>query len=284
MRRAREAQYAAYQASRAVLDRAAQRRDAEWRAAADENRRRTLFVLAVPVAPALALIALGAVVPVLFAAGGVVALAWFVLAATAWRQAGSPPLGHLPDPAATVRAGALSPATAARLEDVTEGLCAALGLPVPGLRIVVDAAPNAATFGRRSDGAVIVLTSGLVHDLDRIELEAVLAHELAHVKRGDIVSAAVGCSIIGRLADAVTGGRAVRWLVGPERELRADLAAVGVTRYPPALIDTLERGRRAHPATPTIPESGSVRQSRQIWLMGADSAGLAARLDVLYEL
>ena len=89
------------------------------------------------------------------------------------------------------RPSILSAAEAARLVDVAEGLFAVFGLPNAEIRVLDDPAPNAMSVGRSPDRGVVFVTSGLVLLLDRIELEAVLAHELAHIKRGDTVSGAI---------------------------------------------------------------------------------------------
>jgi len=51
----------------------------------------------------------------------------------------------------------------------------------------------------------------------------------------------VAASPLGTAADALSKGRFSAWLQGPDREVRADLAGVSTTRYPPGLIAALER-------------------------------------------
>ena len=63
-------------------------------------------------------------------------------------------------------------------------LAATAGVPEPDVRVVPTAAPNALTVGV-GGGAVVCVTRGLVDALDDRELDAVLAHELAHVANGD---------------------------------------------------------------------------------------------------
>jgi hypothetical protein len=252
--------------------------------AADANRRRAILLLALPFVAAVVLVGLGFLVPALLAVGAVLAVAWGVLAAAAWRQAARVPFEQTLDLHQAVSSGALSALDTARLEDVTEGLCSALGLPVPKLRILVDPAPNAASFGRTPADAAIVLTTGVVRSVDRIGLEALLAHELSHVKRCDGLSAGVAASSACRMIDVVSGGRAGRWLTDPERELRADLAAVATTRYPPGLIDVLELGQRSAAATPGVIDPAALERTRRVWFMGAGPDAPGERLDLLYEL
>ncbi|THE66815.1 peptidase M48 [Salinadaptatus halalkaliphilus] len=58
-------------------------------------------------------------------------------------------------------------------------------VPEPDVRVVEDDVATCYTVGRLTD-ATIVVTTGLVESLDADELEAVLAHELAHVKNRDV--------------------------------------------------------------------------------------------------
>lgn len=72
------------------------------------------------------------------------------------------------------------------LYHVVENLCIGLGLPMPKIYIIDDTAPNAFATGRDPQHATVVVTSGLLQKLDKLELEGVIAHELSHVKNYDI--------------------------------------------------------------------------------------------------
>jgi Zn-dependent protease with chaperone function len=69
-------------------------------------------------------------------------------------------------------------------EDV-EDIAAKLGIPKPSLGLVEDLRPNAFTFGT-GRGATVVFSLGMLDVLDRKELRAVAAHELAHIKNQDV--------------------------------------------------------------------------------------------------
>lgn len=71
------------------------------------------------------------------------------------------------------------------LVNVVEGLAIAAGLPVPAAYVIDDPAPNAFATGRNPEHAAIAVTTGLVEKLDRLELEGVVAHEMAHIKNYD---------------------------------------------------------------------------------------------------
>ena len=71
------------------------------------------------------------------------------------------------------------------LVNTIEGLSIAAGLPLPKAYVIDDPAPNAFATGRNPDNAAIAVTTGLMEKLDRLELEGVVAHELAHIKNYD---------------------------------------------------------------------------------------------------
>ena len=153
------------------------------------NRRRAIVLCAwTALIPALLFGALlwAAVSPIAGIAAFVVAGAaimfavWRLAPAMALRRIGAVPVDEDDDP---------------RLYNVTEGLCATFGLGMPSLHVVVDDVPNACALGRDHRRSDIVVTTGLLRRLDPIELEGVVAHELAHVKRGDNGVSCVGVTI-----------------------------------------------------------------------------------------
>lgn len=74
----------------------------------------------------------------------------------------------------------------AHLVNSVEGLALAAGIPVPRIYVIDDTAPNAFATGRDPDHAVIAVTTGLLQKLNRVELEGVIGHEMAHIKGYDI--------------------------------------------------------------------------------------------------
>ncbi|MCO6429656.1 MAG: M48 family metallopeptidase [Deltaproteobacteria bacterium] len=72
------------------------------------------------------------------------------------------------------------------LFNVVEEMAIAAGLPMPKIYVIPDESPNAFATGRDPKNAIIGITTGLRKKLDRDELQAVIAHEMAHIKNYDI--------------------------------------------------------------------------------------------------
>ena len=66
------------------------------------------------------------------------------------------------------------------LTSVLESICIGAGLPMPKLYVINDASLNAFATGRNPQNAVICVTTGLLDNMNKYELEGVLAHELSH--------------------------------------------------------------------------------------------------------
>ena len=90
-----------------------------------------------------------------------------------------------------------TPEQDAKLNNILEGLCIAAGVPKPRLYVMEDPALNAFATGRNHKKAVICVTTGLIKKLDYYQLEAVVAHELAHIKNYDILLQTVAGIMIG---------------------------------------------------------------------------------------
>jgi len=73
-----------------------------------------------------------------------------------------------------------------KLYNLLENLCISRGIPMPKLKITEDTALNAYATGLNQRQYTISVTRGLVDRLDDAEIEAVLAHELTHIRNGDV--------------------------------------------------------------------------------------------------
>ena len=73
-----------------------------------------------------------------------------------------------------------------RLYNLLENLCISRGIPMPKLKIAEDDALNAFATGLNPRQYAITVTRGLMRSLNDAELEAVLGHELTHIRNGDV--------------------------------------------------------------------------------------------------
>lgn len=73
-----------------------------------------------------------------------------------------------------------------RLYRIVENLTIATGMPMPKVYIIDDPAPNAFATGRDPRHAVVAATTGILDVMSDRELEAVMAHEISHVRNYDI--------------------------------------------------------------------------------------------------
>ncbi len=86
----------------------------------------------------------------------------------------------------TTGAHIVSESEAPQLHGMITRLCAIADLPKPQVAIVKSQVPNAFATGRNKNNAVVAVTTGILDKLSPAELEAVLAHELSHVKNRDM--------------------------------------------------------------------------------------------------
>lgn len=157
---------------------------------------------------------------------------------------------------------------------LVENLSITAGLPMPKLYIIRDANMNAFATGRDPEHASVAVTTGLLQNLERTELEGVLAHELSHIgnydtrilmltiflvgfvgligeffvrsqffgnsdrknNNGLIILAAFAAAIIGRLL-----AQLLHLAISRRREFLADASGALLTRYPEGLANALRK-------------------------------------------
>ena len=93
-----------------------------------------------------------------------------------------------------------------RLYNLLENLCISRGIAMPKLKVMDDGALNAFASGLNEKQYSISVTTGLLEQLDDAEIEAVLGHELTHIRNGDVrmlVIAVVIAGVIGFFAELV---------------------------------------------------------------------------------
>ncbi len=165
------------------------------------------------------------------------------------------------------------------LINTVEGLSIAAGLPkMPKVYVIDDSALNAFATGRDPKHAAVTVTTGLLHKMNKLELEGVLAHEMSHIKNYDIrvmMLAAVMVGLTVLLSDfllrsflwggkgerreqnqlsvilIITGialavlspfiGEMIKLAISRKREYLADASGALLTRYPKGLADALRK-------------------------------------------
>jgi heat shock protein HtpX len=107
----------------------------------------------------------------------------------------------------------VEPATPAQrqLVNVVEEMAIASGIPKPKVYVVPDPDPNAFATGRDAQTASIAVTEGLLEALNRDELQAVVAHEMAHIRNLDVRLMTLLAGMVGAIALMSDGmGRTLR--------------------------------------------------------------------------
>lgn len=157
-----------------------------------------------------------------------------------------------------------------RLHETVSRLCAIANLPKPKVAVVNSNIPNAFATGTSQGSAVVAVTTSLMQRLSQPQLEAVLAHELSHVKNRDMLVITIA-SFLSTIAALLvrnmlffgTGGRDDRrgagaaviifivsiivWILSflliralsRYRELAADRGAAIITGQPSHLVSAL---------------------------------------------
>jgi len=152
-----------------------------------------------------------------------------------------------------------------------ENVALAAGLPTPKVYIMDDSSLNAFATGHHPKTASVAVTRGLIDKLEPLELEGVIAHEMAHIGNRDIrlhILIITGLGVFGVLGEGIlrarmrNGGKGVAvakaaglamlifyYLVAPlirlaisrTNEYNADATAALITRNPAALASALEK-------------------------------------------
>lgn len=160
---------------------------------------------------------------------------------------------------------------------IIENLCITAGLPLPKIYIIEEMQPNAFATGRDKNHAAIAVTRGLLERLEKVELEGVLAHELAHIGNKDMLLQTITVTLVGFIAIlsdwflrmsywggikkekedrgnnflAVLGlvvailaplaAQLIHFAISRKREFLADATGALITRYPEGLARALEK-------------------------------------------
>ncbi|NJR66069.1 MAG: M48 family metalloprotease [Leptolyngbyaceae cyanobacterium CRU_2_3] len=176
---------------------------------------------------------------------------------------------------AAYRAQPIAPEQAPDLYGMVQRLCDRAELPLPKLYLIPTEGANAFATGRDPQHAAVAVTQGIVNMLPADELEAVIAHELTHVKNRDTLTQAVAATVAGAISylaqilqfGAMFGGMSrndrqgstnpialiaaiilaplaatvIQMAISRTREFSADAGSARITGNPRALARALQR-------------------------------------------
>lgn len=155
---------------------------------------------------------------------------------------------------------------APELIEMVERLTQKAHMPMPKVYIIPDQLPNAFATGRNANHAAVAVTEGLLNLMDNNEIEAVIAHELSHIKHADILISTVAATIAGAIAMLISigmffGGNnrdrpnfivmmalmflapmaasVIQMTISRSREYKADAGAAALTGHPEWLQSAL---------------------------------------------
>jgi heat shock protein HtpX len=104
------------------------------------------------------------------------------------------------------------------LDNIVEEMAIAGGIPKPAVYVIPDSDPNAFATGTGPERSSVAVTAGLLDALNREELQAVVSHEMAHVKNYDVRLMTVVAALVGSvLLLSDWGRRGMRWGGGRRR-------------------------------------------------------------------
>ncbi len=217
--------------------------------------------------------------------GLIAAAAWVWLL---WQRAGSWLL-------AALGATPASEGDHTRFLNLVQGLSLTSASREPAVYVIDSPARNGAAVSH-GDTVAVVATTGLLRALDRIGLEAMVAELVVRLGNGDARASTRAAALFGPLRQGPLGAVLTpvadfgqSRLLGGERELQADRAAVALTRFPPGLLGALDVVRAGPVRLEDVPPSLD-----HVWVVPPPSVGepstpttatpLDLRIDVLAEL
>ncbi|WDH76044.1 zinc metalloprotease HtpX [Exiguobacterium marinum] len=159
-----------------------------------------------------------------------------------------------------------------------ENMAMVARVPMPRIFIINDSSPNAFATGLKPEKAAVAVTTGLLDQLSREEVEGVIAHEVAHIKNYDVRLSTVTLALVSVIAimsdigsrmlffRSISGGRRdqnqnpifliiglvllvlapliamlINMAISRNREFLADASGAELTRNPEALASALEK-------------------------------------------
>jgi heat shock protein HtpX len=181
------------------------------------------------------------------------------------------------------KAQEVSETAAPDLYSIVRNLALKAALPMPRVYIIPEETANAFATGRNAEHAVVAVTEGIMRILNKEELEGVIAHELSHIKNGDMLIASIAATIAGAIGMLATmaqwaaifgGGHSddddhggiigliamaifaplaaiiIQMAISRSREYMADASGARITKNPYGLATALEKLTKASQLIP----------------------------------
>jgi heat shock protein HtpX len=167
-----------------------------------------------------------------------------------------------------LRARPVSEVECPDLYRIVRDLATAARLPVPRLYLVPAPQPNSLALGRTARSVVLCCTDGLLSSLSADELRAVLAHELGHVARRDIMASSWSAGFAALLSLArlrPLAALVLRCTAPSSREYEADASGALLTGDPMALARALSK-IHCHAASAPLPPEGALAASGHLMI------------------
>ncbi|WHO85962.1 zinc metalloprotease HtpX [Limosilactobacillus oris] len=185
---------------------------------------------------------------------------------------------------------------ASALWHVVEDMAMVAQVPMPRVFIIDDPSPNAFATGNNPEHAAVAATTGLMEIMNREELEAVMGHEMSHVRNYDIRLQTIALALSAAISMLVNFAGNFWWFGGSRsdddddnswgvfailgsvlliilaplaatiaqmalsrnREYLADAGSVELTRNPHGMISALEKLKEAQPMKHVAPSSSGL--------------------------
>jgi len=181
------------------------------------------------------------------------------------------------------KAQEVSETAAPDLYSIVRNLALKAALPMPRVYIIPEETANAFATGRNAEHAVVAVTEGIMRILNKEELKGVIAHELSHIKNGDMLIASIAATIAGAIGMLATmaqwaaifgGGHSddddhggiigliamaifaplaaiiIQMAISRSREYMADASGARITKNPYGLATALEKLTKASQIIP----------------------------------
>ena len=140
-----------------------------------------------------------------------------------------------------VNAEAIDQGSYPKFENLVEGLCVAHGFMSPNLFVIPDSAPNMMMVGKNSSMGNLLVTTGLLEKVNRVQLEGLITHELTRTRNRLVLLDCTMAVLVARPFSFLP--EFVKWIAtkifASWAVAETDLQAVSLTRYPTALASAL---------------------------------------------